>query len=258
MMLSFPEDLVAATDEAALKALDISSRWVMLYAGDPNYVYSILDRSRMLRDRAPEANRDLLSEMERVVKTAYQDELRKQINDRFLSRYGIDMDEFRRKGRGQLGDLFGKLNDQILPFSLKTSLLVCGVEPNGSPHLFSVNNPGGPVVLHDPLGHWAIGTGATMALASLAGRSLHMTSLPDLIYRLCEAKFAAETARGVGASTLITIIRQQAKECRLAYIGWPYTNKLKEIWKIERKKPAPPEAFDALDEPLKYYDLFKD
>jgi hypothetical protein len=196
--------------------------------------------------------------MERVVKGAYQDELRQQINDRFLSRYGIDIDEFRRKGRGQLGDLFGKLSDQIFPFSLKTSLLVCGVAPNGFPHIFSVNNPGGPLVLHDPLGHWAIGTGATMALSSLSGRSLHMTSLPDLIYRLCEAKFAAETARGVGASTLITIVRQQREVCRLAYIGWPYTDRLKEIWKIERKKSGPVEAFDALSEPLKHYQLLSE
>jgi hypothetical protein len=45
MMLSFPDDSIAATDDVAIKSLKIGRHWCALYAGDPSCALSIVTRA---------------------------------------------------------------------------------------------------------------------------------------------------------------------------------------------------------------------
>ncbi len=239
MMLSFPDDSIAATDDVAIKSLKIGRHWCALYAGDPSCALSIVTRADdEIRKGADESIRTVQG----VVKESYREELQQQITDRFLSRYNLTIDQFRKTGRRQFGDEeFAKLNAPIREFSLKTSFLVCGTG-DMFPHIVSINSPGGHIVNHDQLGYWAIGTGARIALSALAGRPLGGLPLSDLIYRVAEAKFAAETAHGVGPRTLITLLRNRVNKT----IYSPHTEQLKDVWKRKRREPAPAKAVEII------------
>jgi hypothetical protein len=171
-------------------------------------------------------------------------ELRQQVVDRFLARYDLTIEQFKRNGRRLFGDdEFAKLNRPIREFSLRTSFLVCGTGDR-SPHIVSVNAPDGHCINHDQLGYWAVGTGARIALSTLAGRPLGRLPLPDLIYRVSEAKFAAETAQGVGASTLVTVLRRRMNKT----VYSPYTDRLKAVWERKRAERAPSAAIKIITE----------
>ncbi len=203
MMLSTPKDSSPASDDIEIKILQVSRRWHALYAGAPTFARDVADRARAAwRERAPNES---LSEMRSLMKWAFRGEVRQQVTDRFLAPYEISLDRFRRVGRKQLGDFeFEQIHRAIRSYNPGAGFLVCGYE-NKFPHIFTVLHPG-ITVLNDPLGHAAIGSGAQMALGALGLRPIGLLPFHDLLFRVCEAKFAAETAKGVGKGTILTVI----------------------------------------------------
>jgi 20S proteasome alpha/beta subunit len=137
------------------------------------------------------------------------------------------------------------MHKQIREFNLSTSFLVCGVDEHAHPHVFSVNNPNGNQIVHDARGHAAIGTGAQMALGALGSRPIATLPIRDLIYRVCEAKFAAETAPGVGKSTL-ALVQRKGSKYRIAFPN--QIQRLQDVWTKGRTEPAPKKAHKIIDE----------
>jgi hypothetical protein len=185
--------------------------WGLLYAGYSDYAISIADRAKEMLKKSGANELAMPTEVRNVMRTAFQQELREQIADRFLSRYNLTAEEFRKNGKRQFGNDFEVLNKPIREFSLNTSFLACGVDAHEFPHILWVQGPGGSVTSEDTLGHAAIGSGREMALGSLGSSSASgsgIQSIPDLAYRVVKAKFIAESARGVGKSTILVIWRK--------------------------------------------------
>jgi hypothetical protein len=178
--------------------------------------------------------------------------LREQINENFLSKYDLTIEEFRKKGKKQFGNDFEVMNKPIREFHLGTSLLACGVDTSDFPHIFTVRPPSGSVRVNDSLGHTAIGTGAEMALGALGARSLETPSIEDFAFRVLEAKFVAETAPGVGKSSLFVMLRRGLDHPM--YL--PADNPLREAYAQRMLQPAPLEARDFIRDSFKTAGLF--
>ena len=246
MMLSRSDDSIPATDDATVKVLTLSSRWGVMYAGSPTHALDIVSRAQTVLQTQPRSpnTEESMAEMRRVMKNAYQEELRRQIEDNILTRYGMTILEFRRVGRRQLGDAeFAITNKALREFSLRSSLIVCGVDRQNFPHMFTVHSPNGAIVVNDAGGSAAIGTGAQMALGSLGSRNINILDVRNLVFRVCEAKFDAETAHGVGKSTLLTVWRRG-----FSHTIWGHqTEELREISKRLRAQPAPDDALESIE-----------
>jgi hypothetical protein len=246
MMVSVANDSVPAVEDATVKILGLGKRWGAMYSGSPTFAIDTVSRAAALLSMM-DPNRPIpesMPEMRRVMKAAYLAEMKQQIDETILARYGLKYAEFRKSGRKQYGDVeFGIMNKIVREYTPSTSFLVCGIDNQGFPHIFTIHSPNGMTVVHDAVGYAAIGTGAQMALGSLGSRKFSGLGIRNVLYRVCEAKFAAETARGVGRSTLLACWRNG-----FDHIAWGVqTEDLKKIWERLRKQPAPSDAIDQIN-----------
>ncbi len=237
-MLSYPgvggnAPTIPSTDDSAIKYLPLARGWAALYAGDPSCAIEIADRAKsVLRTGVGRASSE---EVKGVMRRAYHEVLRQQLADNFLSRYNMTVEEFKKKGKKLFGNDFELINKPIREFTMATSFLVCGVDALNFPHIISVKSPGGSVRSHDSLGHAAIGTGYAMALASLGASDLRSLSIENLLYRVLLAKFAAESAPGVGKSTILVLWRNGFD--RPSFL--PADNPLRRAYAAWASDPAP-------------------
>jgi hypothetical protein len=120
--------------------------------------------------------------------------------------------------------IYQNLAVQSTQFNLQVEFLVAGIDDEGGRIAF-IGHPG-TIAWLDTLGYGAIGSGAihaTMRLA-LAGLS-RATNLKSALYRVYEAKRAAEVAPGVGPTTDMAIVHRD----RVAYVSQPTLDNLKAI-----------------------------
>ncbi len=195
-----------------------------------------------------------MAETRKAMQDAWNAELRAQIESTILGRYDMSLEEFRKKGRRQFGDSeFAIVNKLIREFSLRTSFLVCGTDKQDFPHVFTVSSVNGSTIVNDPAGRGAIGTGGQMALGALGARK-HLASLPvrELIYRVCEAKFSAETARGVGKGTILTVWRKGFE----AHAWGTQIDQFRSIRERLSKESAPDDAIDAVNAAFAHTGVF--
>lgn len=243
MMVSF-DDIIPAADQATFKNLTLGARWNCLFAGnDIGPALAVTERAASILKSIN--GEESLNTVSRAVRDAYQAERREQITDRFLSGFGLSLEAFTKDGYAQLGhDEFSTLFHQIAEFDLGVQFLVYGLDKQKFGHIFTVSNPG---VVHDRdlTGYWAIGSGQYMALGALSAHPLGGSSAPELIYRLCSAKFTAETASGVGKRTLVTTVSPTGQ---FRFLPPTCVNKLRGIWEEERKTPLPTKVYDVIKE----------
>lgn len=216
-------------------------RWTVMFAGDPTHAQRV---TAMVIGALKESGKKSLSggEIAAAYQSAFKVELKNKINDELLGPLGITRDEFVRNGRSQFGDeLFGKMLYQINSMELETSFLI------GNPKaLLSVTDPG---VVHDnyTLGFHAIGTGETLAKASLMGAFDADAPLAEIIYRLLEAKFRGEAASGVGRRTMVTLLDENGSVCEgLRDINVEH---LRKIWEEKGRPQVPQEFLEAIGHP---------
>lgn len=201
-------------DEAAAKVEMLTLGWRVMFAADDVGVVPPL--IRRIRSRLYSSEEPLTVDfMIRVLRESYQEERLQRATEMYLSPFGIDLSTFLSNGAAVLGDnnLAAILRERIERHELGCELLVSGHEEvpsasvTSSAHLLVVSNPG---IVKDcsVAGYWAIGSGAYLALSSLATRRQNLRhELAPMIYNVCEAKFAAESAIGVGRETFVTIHR---------------------------------------------------
>ena len=104
------------------------------------------------------------------------------------------------------GSIALDLYNRMVGHDFGTMFIVAGIDLEGA-HVRTVDENAS--VMHSDFGYAAIGSGGTLATVSLV-RRLHKKSatLPEALYNVYEAKKAAETARGVGSTTDISVIRK--------------------------------------------------
>jgi hypothetical protein len=239
-MLSF-DDTTPAIEDATLKDTFVSSHWRALFAGDDvSSAPSVINRAKSQLTNVSETEDEVRS----AIQKALQDETCDHITAKYLARWGIDLAEFRTNGFQEFGPVqFGKLFKTIQKFSLSLEFLVYGFDDDG-PHIFSIQDSG--VIRHDLEGRGVIGSGYYIAMGAFAGRTLYELETAELVYRLCAAKFAAETARGVGKKTTVLVLESDGQQ-----FFWLVQDigKLRLIWeKEERDAPVPKAAVELGEE----------
>jgi len=225
-------DLPAA-ESAVSKAYILGASWHVLFAGDPSAADAIVARAEQtLPSTTRRASR---GEVERAFKTAYKEEVRKQVADNILSRFNLDWTD-----RAIASGRRGEITKAILEYDLNTVFLIFGSDEAERQHLFQVNNPGA-VVSRDKIGYWAIGIGDRAAFAQLNVRLVTRLPVEHLVYRLCEAKFACEGVDGVKEPTNVIVVNRRGEHGSL---GASYIDQLREIWERERRATPPSDTID--------------
>lgn len=206
--ISFEDD-VPSLDNAINKDWFIAKNWGALFAtNDASYALPIIKRTNHLL--VERGGNEGLEDVRTAICDAYVEIRREHVTREFLSSYGfVNIDQFRKEGVSNLGrKLFWSLSRKIEGESLAgTTFLVYGYDENtnNTAHLFEVKNPGNSFLL-DHMQYFAIGSGVNIVMASLNLRPVNHLNPAQLIYRVCEAKFAAETtSSGVGRSTTVLI-----------------------------------------------------
>jgi ATP-dependent protease HslVU (ClpYQ) peptidase subunit len=239
--ISSPE----TSTEGAMKFTTLSSdeSWVAMFAGDVHRFGPLTER---IRKSLTAYDRDSLVS---ACEAAFKIELLKRIETEILLPYGLTREQFIENGRAWFGDMrFGFIADQIAGMDLGIHLLVAGLDPSGVPHIFSMDEKG-VVFIQDQLPFHAVGSGRFNALATLYPDPglFYTATLNKAIYRLCAAKFAAESASGVGKET--TIIARERDGTRSILFPWTI-EKIRERWKAEGQPPIPDGVIDLIDKDL--------
>lgn len=239
-MISF-DNAVAPVDGAVRKDHFIGKNWGVLFASNnPSHALPMIRRANELI--AVRGGQEALGDVEAAFCDAYAEIRQQYITRKYLSKFDIvSVAQLRAEGPRKLGSkLFWSLADRIDNEALgDTTFLVYGYDNtnNVSPHLFRVDGPGNAYSL-DYMPYFAIGSGASIAMAYLNARPMgHLTSA-ELIYRACEAKFLAEPA-GAGHQTSVFIHNRNALVSPLL----PGTlSRMREIWEASRYDRPPGEV----------------
>lgn len=241
---------ITTADAVALKILGVHPNWAVMYAGSLEHVAPIL---RQVREEL--FDRDVTyDDIERAILKAYQERLIAEETDTVLGRFGLKMEEFLATGIQRFGETnFAQLLTEIRQVSLGPEglyFLVAGYDTNGGPHIFSINPPG-KVENHDLTGFWAIGSGEYSALGSLFFQSYNKEFISErAVYHICEAKFMAERAAGVGPTSSILILnwdrsketaREQVRVRELLKV-----DDIRQIWNTEGKPRIPDKLFERM------------
>lgn len=244
--LSYGE-MIPAADNATMKNTKICGKWSMMFAAEDATTFDpvadetmrILGNSATDSD-APYAERNFsIEDVTDAARAAYEKEFSERFFRDKLSRFGFaDIADFRRIGYAEMGkDLYHQYSIDLAKFDLGLELLVYGFDGSANQTIFEVANPG-KIINHSRRGYAAIGSGSLMALAALNKKPLGPTLL-DTIYRACDAKFSAETARDVGKTTHVITL---ASDGRNGFLDENELKKIHEIWIKDLARPHPAAA----------------
>jgi hypothetical protein len=247
--MNFDKQIVAVSDEmlsgatfsldAVFKGEGIGDGWYAMFsASDVSRIPDLLETVRSAFSGAS------VTVAATKLEGAYQSVLRKEITDNVLSRWNITLAEFRTDGWNNFGKAeFSRMKELVDNYKLGIDLLVCGHDSSGDPHIVHVTDPG-RAIIRDLTNAWAIGSGAWTALGSLfRHKKLHVSRLDELLYRMCEAKFLSENARGVGKETDIFIIEQG---WNISLVDSDTLKKAREAFDKQTNCPVPDEAAEAI------------
>jgi hypothetical protein len=223
-----------SSDDGIRKATPIAKRWRAMFAG--NDISSVPPIVASVRNR-PQSDFATCEEVARWFADSYQSYRLRTALDRIVSLPGMDIEQFLRTGPELYGRDFPKLRKKIDQFDLEVEFLVYGFDLSPKPWMFIIKNPG-TVEHYTDIGRWAIGTGAHTAYTSLGsiGSVDGLTGLrtADLIYRVCEAKFLAESASDVGRTTNISVLSRDGTE---RFVLNDTLSKIRNAWNETREIP---------------------
>jgi ATP-dependent protease HslVU (ClpYQ) peptidase subunit len=237
-----------SADLAAFKFQSISRSWIAQYAGnDVGQVTPLLHRIRGRLDRQP----DTLENVVAAFTDAFTQELRHKTEIEIVRPLGYaSIEEFRSAGARELGsDMFTRALIEMQQQIIDVQFLVAGFDENKEPQIFTVTSPG-KVSHFIEVGFWAIGSGQTNALGSLFNLKMRAKfgDLATNMYRVCEAKFNAENALGVGRETSLLVLHQDTTRY---HIDFSRINELRAFWESTRTVAPPAGASTKADELIK-------
>jgi len=190
-----------------------------------------------------------------VVEHAYDAALEHCVERQILAPLGFTRRQFLDEGLTKLGEsLFREVTAEIRAVNLGTELLVFGFDEQKQPHIFSTDFTG-RCTLQDAVGFHAIGAGSWAALGWLFTnqRFVYAARLAEIAYRLCEAKFAAETARSVGADTALMVMFGDGGASAMYIHGGPSRTSasvIRDAWDARRNQAIPPTVTAEIDRTL--------
>jgi hypothetical protein len=236
-------DDVSSSDLAAVKLYTLvkSGAWLCMYAGLPTEFWELLQH--LGRFKEPQTLKAAI----RAAEHAYVDLTTHLIERAILAPFGLTLGKFVKDGAATFGETyFRELSEQCRVVVPETDILVTGFSSDGAPHIFETNRKR-VCTIYDQLGFWAIGAGAWAALGSLYSHGEEMRRydhLNKIVYRLCEAKFIAETARSVGSGmTLVNVSNFDGSGFQLFIAE---KDPIRAAWTKQRDSPIPAEALEEI------------
>lgn len=244
---------MAAADRAARKISSLATNWHVLYSGDVGLAAQIIADARCrLYGQEGKISAEIA---EAAVLGAYRHFQQDRAFGMKNALGYASLQELRERGPKDLGEqLFEKLYSDLDQFDIGVELIVCGFEDvdlGGFEmadlfrfwRIFSVTSPG-VINDHKTDGFWAIGSGQEQAFTSLtANRGRGFGSVENTVYLLCEAKFCAEGAMGVGKATTVTVFGPNGKTVTLDDAA---VDRLRAIWEEKARNVVPDDVSDAL------------
>jgi 20S proteasome alpha/beta subunit len=237
-----------SADLSARKIRYLGHHWVAMFAGDDiSSLAPILD---YVKQYLVDKKDDSLPTITTAFTSAYKEQLRLKAEAEVLTPIGYTLDEFKKEGLRQLGpENFSRLLYEIEKKTVDIQFLLAGFD-DGEEHIFTVASHG-QIDHYTELGFWAIGVGSTQALGSMFSYEtrVRFATLPDALYRVCEAKFASENAPGVGITTRVGIIFKNGT--RVTVKNDDVDDKLRAVWKRARKAKVPDQGTKIADKILR-------
>jgi hypothetical protein len=192
-------------DEMAIKARPTPHDWCVMTAGDPSPAVPVLEYVGAALGATPD------NTLQSTV--ACFEQFEEQLQNRrkqILAPYGMTLQNYHLIGP-PLGETFQRILFEISNVSLSTTFLVFGFDEFKEPHIFTIRDKG-QVEYFDLAGFWAIGSGQTASLGVLFNKShSRFDSYQTVLWNLCEAKFAAEAAPGVGKGSFMVVLEPDGR-----------------------------------------------
>jgi hypothetical protein len=209
-------------------------KWIRMYSGDPTIDARVLDFvDREFAKEPPSRAFDIPD----AFKRALDAEVCRKIEDSILSPFGMTREEFFAHGRDYFGPRkFDELEIQIEAVDLGTDFIITGFSDDEL-SLFWVHQKG--VEDRTRIGRHAIGSGCHHAMFALDAAWDPRLSEVDLAYRVLEAKFRGERARGVGRYTVALAL---APDGTCGGMMVEPINDLRTIWLDKGQAPVPDDA----------------
>lgn len=227
LSIGFKAQATPGVDDATEKDFVLGKGWYGMYAGNAFLARSIIVAVQQML--TPSRGRLSRERVERALRTAQRKKLREGIETSILARFNLSWDLARKDPA-----IRQKIERYALPLS---EFLIFGVDAEKRRHFFHFSTRGFVADCAE-LGHWAIGIGAPTAFGVLATRNLRNLFAPELLYRLCEAKFSCETVDSIGRETSLMVVSPLGE---LIFIRPQYIEQLRAIWERERTT-APKDA----------------
>jgi hypothetical protein len=225
------------TSDTSMKFDRLHPRWGSLIAGDD--VTPVEGILRNFSSAIAQSDVPTLSEVENAIRMSWRAVANERAIGHVLSPYNLDLEIFIQDGREMFGDIgFAEMRGAIeRTRELSCQILIYGFDELSRGTLLVVAHPGEPINL-SRLGFAAIGSGAESAIASLMWNPPHRTfhNTHSAIYRVCAAKFMAETALGVGKSTNVVGINSDGKALVLSQAETATT---RQLWEAEGMPKIP-------------------
>jgi hypothetical protein len=226
-----------SADNITTKIDPIHPAWEAMFAGDDiTRVDYVLEAVREILCQPPIKPRSFV-EVSRAFSTAHRKVRRHVVESTVLAPYSMTLKQFLRDGMAQFGaENFTALLQVVQGTTLGCTFLVCGFGQDGEPHIFTVSESGESQIYDRP-GCWAIGSGQQSALSSLFFHSYNrLHDYKSAIYHVCEAKFMAETAIGVGKKTFLSMYRLHYPRL---YTTESSIEEIRKAWETDGKPRVP-------------------
>jgi 20S proteasome alpha/beta subunit len=229
-----------SADHSARKIQVIGNGWVAMFAGnDISCLTPIITHVR----RAIGYKRAAIEDVAAAFVGAYREQLNLLKESEVLTPISYSIEEFKSKGLAQLGpEIFARVLYDMERQVIDLSFLVAGFDEDETSHIFTVCSPG-KVDYYTELGFWAIGSGQTHALGSIfnSPKRIRFIGRAGTLYRVCEAKFNAENALGVGPTTSVVIIEKNGARRHLPVDD---IDRLRPVWENTRVMEVPNDGIE--------------
>jgi hypothetical protein len=197
------------TFDSTLTKMAYFDDWQLMYAGEPSNADLIMENIRHETHALTRQN------IQATIRRAYRQRLAQWVSDFVLAPYGMELDEFKKRGRQILTDQVAAqvakdMNNAASQFNEELMVVGWGAMRHAV-MIYGMNRDGAWSGLLTGIG--AIGAGAEVARATLLLYGINRSStLEDTLYAVAAAKFSAERCDGVGRNTTIYVSRKRNKE----------------------------------------------
>ena len=210
----------------------INDRWQVLFAGNVSTLTPMLEA---VKEAAIKPKTKGLRHFARLCANAYRGERERIIEDEILADYDLSTYAEYLALKATDPRLFDAIGAKIKEAEEQWQLLFCGFDERDRPHLFVISGRG-KIEYCDTPGFAAIGSGGWAAYVAIASYPYHhLLDREEAAYCLLAAKFAAESAEGVGEETHLNVMTTQNHWSSFLLDGT--VNSVREKWKKLPRMP---------------------